>query len=164
MMNSLITTYCTTVLVDLGSEVPHELMEQWGIQLDSSSFSALLKQLEELVETESLVLVTNSEDVVKDINLFKENLSEHYSCLMFNEKLDADLTLREYEGLEMQVMNREGRYYRLGREPAQPVYSTDDRRVVSRTRGSQVTLSEGLEDGVLKRNPAFFVGLLPDCY
>lgn len=163
-MNSLITTYCTTVLIDQGCEPPQELIDKQVYQLDAVSLSALLKQLEELVATEYLVLVTDSDHVAKQVAVFNDTLTEHYICLIFQGKLEADLALREYERLEMQVMDDEGRQYFLNSKLTDQVYATQDGRIIFRNSDGEEILPEGVKRVVFKRNNAAFGFLLPDDY
>ena len=75
-MNPLIKKYCTAVIVT-GEEckIPDELYDKKIIKITASPISSLIQTIESMVETEYIVLITNSSTVEKYINVFNTTLT-----------------------------------------------------------------------------------------
>lgn len=163
-MNPLIKKYCDIVLVDNDSRIPLELEGIEAQSLDSQSLSGLLKQLEDFVKEKYVVVVTNSDRIAKQVSLVNEELSERYICLINNGQVDADLAIKEYQRLEMQVVDSVGRTFTLGEELAQNVYPTSDGRVIYKTNADPSSFKKEVTAVSLKTSQQLFGFLLPDSY
>ena len=163
-MNPLIVKYCTVVLVDKDSEVPDELLEKKSITVSVKPISSLMQTIETLVENEYIVLITTSDSVAKYISVFNTTLQDRYICLIKNGIVDAELAIKEYERLEMQLIDNNGNEYLLDKQIATYLYSTSEGRLVYDTRESTISNADSFTEIHLKNSGEKMGLLLPNKY
>ena len=163
-MNPLIVKYCTVVLVDEDSKVPEELLGKKSITVSVKPISSLMQTIESLVENEYIVLITTSDSVAKYISIFNTTLQDRYICLIKNGIVDAELAIKEYERLEMQLIDKDGNVYLLDKQIAPFLYSTSEGRLVYDTRESTISNADSLTEIHLKNNGEKMGLLLPNKY
>lgn len=163
-MNPLIVKYCTIVLVDEDSKVPEELLDKKSITVSVKPVSSLMQTIEGLVENEHIVLITASDSVAKYISVFNTTLQDRYICLIKNGIVDADLAIKEYERLEMQLIDNDGNEYLLDKQIAPYIYSTSEGRLVYDTRERSISNADNFTEIYLKNSGEKMGLLLPNKY
>lgn len=163
-MNPLIVKYCTVVLVDEDSKVPEELLEKKSITVSVKPISTLMQTIESLVENEYIVLITSSDSVAKYISIFNTTLQDRYICIIKNGIVDAELAIKEYERLEMQLIDKDGNEYLLDKQIAPYLYSTSEGRLVYDTRESTIFNADNFTEIQLKNSGEKVGLLLPNKY
>ncbi|MCD7810291.1 MAG: hypothetical protein LUG91_00300 [Ruminococcus sp.] len=163
-MNPLIVKYCTVVLIDEESEVPFDLNDKKSIEVSSKPISSLMQTIESLVETERIVLVTKSESIAKYVSVFNTTRHDRYICLIKNGIVDSELAIKEYERLEMQLIDSERNEYTLDKQIAPYMYSTSEGRIVYDTRECPFSNGENFSEIFLKNGQEKMGVLLPNKY
>ena len=164
-MNPLIKKYCTAVIVT-GEEckIPDELYDKKIIKITASPISSLIQTIESMVETEYIVLITNSSTVEKYINVFNATLTEKHICLIKDGIVRGEEAILEYEYLEKELQDEEGNRYFLDQQITAQVYSTKEGQIIIDTREGCFSDEENFQKIYLKSNHEKLGILLPDKY
>lgn len=163
-MNPLILKYSTVILLDEGCNVPDELSNLPCKAISGKKVSSLMQEIEEIVDTEYILLITNSESVARYVSVFNMTRQNHHIAVLKNGILDADEALKEYEYMEMQLVDENGNEYFLDKQIAPYVFSTKEGRIVCDTRFQTVSCVDACTQLYYKSSGDKLGILLPDKY
>jgi len=132
-LNPLIVKYATIILKDGNTQVPKELSHLSTEEAAVVPMSDFIAKLEQLVQNEHVVLITDSESTARCAVALNMTLQNHYIVVIRNGIVDATDALKEFELFERQLIDEHGNEYLLGENLVSAVYATEEGRVLCQT-------------------------------